>query len=84
MTGYKTSKDYKQLKELLDSGYEVIVVFPLNDIEERIYIAWKHPAGVYYLGDDRKYDSRLSAHQRFSFVEECKAYNIEFIEPTEE
>ena len=33
MKGYKTSKDYKRLKELLDSGYEVVcfVTYDFNE-----------------------------------------------------
>ena len=31
MKGYKTSKDYKRLKELLDSGHSVICFVPFNN-----------------------------------------------------
>lgn len=32
MKGYKTSKDYKRLKELLDSGHKVIVICDKKDL----------------------------------------------------
>ena len=55
---YKTSKDYKRLKELLDKGEEVIVIYEAYDFVRRqqvmAFIAHKSTGFVfgsyYYLG----------------------------------
>lgn len=80
MKSYKTSKDYKRLKELLDKGYEVLVAYPDNSV----HVAWKHSVGVYYFGNGNGYDTRLSAQERCSFERKCECIEIEFIEPNEE
>ena len=71
---YKTSKDYKRLKELIDRGYWVIAIE--NDAidffyclaEQYFFIDWHLPKGI----TDKE------------FEEVCDAFDLEFIEPTEE
>lgn len=77
MKGYKTSKDYKRLKELLDSGREVIVVSELTVTTTAIAVA--NPCTYVFSGNlpiAYAYDTHFEAA--------CTLYNIEFIEPTEE
>lgn len=85
MKGYKTSKDFKRLRELLDKGQEVIVIYPDEDIVHQMRFAWKRPGGVYYLGNGRHYATASLAEESFySFERACKNIGIEFIEPNEE
>ena len=78
MKGYKTSKDYKRLKELLDKGYSVICLVHDKDCglaSRDIGIGW-------YL-----FDFVYSYPMEFPssvFGRECKKNRIEFIEPNEE
>lgn len=77
MRGYKTSKDYKRLKELLDSGHKVIVI-----CDEK-YLGFgikEEDTGDYYFG------GRIGITYFIPelFEEHCAQDRLEFIEPTEE
>lgn len=86
MKGYKTSKDYKHLKELLDNGYQV-VCFCTYDVNKGYYVTDVCKATCY----DGRY--QISArgieygaywpkmHRYKSFEDMCENRNIEFIEP---
>lgn len=81
MIPYKTSKDYKRLKELLDEGKEVICILSTDErnpdckscsFAKKREISDK--AGVY--------DFRIvKILGKASFEDWCEKYNIEFIEP---
>lgn len=65
---YKTSKDYKQLKELLDKGEEVIVLnCPLIGYAQKVD-DW------YWFGGQTHIESR-------EFLSFCREQSVEFIEP---
>ena len=73
MRGYKTSKDYKLLKELLDDEYEIIVLTKLGaSTASRI-------DGHYYL----PYNVGLFPASESNFKKKCIEYDIEFIPPAE-
>ena len=79
MKGYKTSKDYKRLKELLDEGYEVVIVEygikgPILSHGHTVFERRK-----YYLCGSCIWGQS----DPDSFEETCRLYGIEFIEPTE-
>ena len=98
MKGYKTSRDYKRLKELLDQGYDV-VCFCTYDFNEN----WKDKEGYhemivtdicrarrtrdnwYHIGArGLEYGTYWEDMNRYdSFEKMCENINIEFIEPTE-
>jgi hypothetical protein len=74
---YKTSKDYKRLKELLDSGEKVIAICE----EEYIGFAFKEEdTGDYYFG------GRIGITYFIpeNFEKNCEHDRIEFIEPNGE
>lgn len=90
MKGYKTSKDYRRLKELLDKGYEVVC-----------YADYYVPPGIFFRdvcrarcdGNERYYITARGIeytsywpgmHRHRSFEDACKSCDIEFIEPEEE
>ena len=82
---YKTSKDYKQLKELLDSGKEIICIIrsdcPLGNmctIVRRSYSA-THPQEKSYVFSEFGFYCYES-----DFTKACIARSIEFIEPNGE
>lgn len=78
MRGYKTSKDYKRLKELLDKGREVIVISDQTVTATAIAVM-ANPCTYVFRGNlpiAYAYDTHFEAA--------CTFYNIEFIEPTEE
>lgn len=80
MKGYKTSTDYKRLKELLDEGYEVVIIKDSGN-EDIITSAWK---GLYfYRMGNSTYNERLVVGGHETFEEYCKGMMIEFIEPNE-
>lgn len=65
---YKTSKDYKRLKELLDQGREVIVLnCPLVCYAQKVD-DW------YWFGGQTHIKSR-------EFLSFCREESVEFIEP---
>jgi len=77
MKGYKLSKDYHRLKELLDKRYEVIclnkggligVMFCVKDL--------------YVFRGNMIFE--LAKRNTEYFDRDCGSYDIEFIEPTEE
>lgn len=89
MKGYKTSKDYRRLKELLDSGMEVICLGIIEDP----HMTFARVASYHAAREDEE-DGHIPEHyalpRRDVFVEEgedfetiCEYSNIEFIEPTE-
>ena len=94
MKGYKTSKDYKRLKELLDKGYEVVcfTTYDFNkhnpghktlmttDICKGMLLGgWYH-----FSARGIEYCTYWPEMNRYaSFDDMCKNNNIEFIEPTE-
>ena len=73
MRGYKTSKDYKRLKELLDKWYRVIG-FAHNTLTDFVlgehYYEYKGGTIASFISDD-------------DFAEVCEFDNVEFIEPEE-
>lgn len=86
MNNYKTNKDYKHLKKLLDEGYEV-VCFCTYDLNEGYYVTdickatyydgWYHISarGIEYCS----YWPECARYK--SFEDMCTQNNIEFIEP---
>ena len=72
---YKTSKDYKRLKELLDKGLEIIVF----NCRYGVYLARKGE-DKYYL----PYNMGFYPTSEYNFRKKCIEYEIEFIEPTQE
>lgn len=85
---YKTSRDYKRLKELLDEGKEIVCFVDYHwsdgEVSRDICRARKTPSdfepyqfsvrGYCYGGYDPKLD-------RFSFEKLMEAMNLEYIEP---
>lgn len=80
MKGYKTSTDYKKLKELLDEGYEVIIIKDSGN-EIIITFAWKQ-LHFYHIGN-RTYNDGLVVGGHETFEEYCKCMMVEFIEPND-
>ena len=76
MKGYKTSKDYKRLKELLDNGYKVIVI-----CDDCIGFGVKEEdTGDYYFGGK----IGITYFNPELFEMNCEDDDLEFIEPEEE
>ena len=90
MKGYKTSKDYKHLIELLDKGYEV-VCFCTYDINRNGIIvtdvcrARSQENGRYSISARGiEYGCYWpSMHAFDSFEEMCEHLKLDYIEPTE-
>ena len=81
MKGYKTSKNYKRLKELLDKGYKVVCIGPTNFPDEYyIGLAEKTEDESYHFGGDWAMEMFWDE----KFVENCADENMEFIDITEE
>lgn len=82
---YKTSKDYKRLKELLDKGEEVICIirsdFPSGNM---CAIARREPSFVSPHAGDYVFDEFGFYAPAKDFIEGCIARSIEFIEPNGE
>ena len=79
---YKTSKDYKRLKELLDKGNEVIVMFPVfvnGEKERRVYLAHTFE-DFYFLGGF----CWREGFEPEDFEVRCEKTRVEFIEPNGE
>jgi len=83
MRGYKLSKDYKLLKELLDKGYKIIMVQHTNYGLPLLSVSHYHAeskryylAGLHIWSEE---DGRFG-----TFEEYCNDWGIEFIEPPEE
>ncbi len=87
MVCYKTSKDYKRLKELLDKGYQV-VCFTTYDWGDGDFVTDVCKATAYdgrYQISARgiEYCSYWAGMHRYkSFEDACEHCQIEFIEPT--
>jgi len=82
MKGYRTSKDYKRLKELLDKGYEIVCFIDLG-YTDRKYTNLARKQMVQ--GVDAYNIIGFWYHRNTKeFERACVAYDIEFIEPTEE
>ena len=88
MNGYKTSKDYKRLKELVDNGYRV-VCFTTYDWDEGydvtdICCADQYDGRYRLSARGIEYGAYWKGMKRFeSFENMCEHCRIEFIEPTE-
>lgn len=96
MNGYKTSKDYKRLKELCDSGYKIVcfTTYDFNenhkgekDYEEHLITdicrAYKGSDWYFITARGIQYGAYWPDTNRYkSFEEMCEDNNIEFIEPT--
>lgn len=80
MKGYKTSTDYKRLKELLDENYEVIIIKDSGN-ENIITSAWKQ-LNFYHIGNST-YNDGLVVGRHETFEQFCNCMGIEFIEPNE-
>ena len=78
MKGYKTSTDYKRLKELLDSGYEIIIIKDSGN-ENIVTSAWKNLH--YYHTGNSVYNDGLVVGGHETFEQYCDCMGIEFIEP---
>ena len=85
---YKTSKDYKRLKELLDKGYKVVLLWAQPSAGTTINSAGiatfvKHPSS-------RQFDQYLLGYSSLSrggfsrFRKVCKFWDFSFIEPNGE
>jgi hypothetical protein len=79
MIPYKTSKDYKRLKELLDEG-KGIVCFYENELSNGFT---ERACDVFFLkGKDLgNMTCTLYTDDNSLFEEKCIEFNIEFIEP---
>ena len=80
MKGYETSKDYKKLKELLNNGYEVIIIKDSGN-ENIVTSAWKN-LQYYHIGNS-VYNDGLVVGRHESFEEYCSCMMVEFLEPNE-
>lgn len=78
MKGYKTSKDYKRLKELLDGGHDVIVVGCRNN---QLWIALGRDDGERYDLGFMQWSEEYIKKVGWTFERYCKEFNVEFIEP---
>lgn len=79
MIPYKTSKDYKRLKELLNEGKGIVCFF-----DQMSYVGFidKNCDILYMKGKDPHNMSSITCDACGTHFEElCKAYNVEFIEP---
>ena len=84
MKGYKTSKDYKHLKALLDAGQIVIVIWPekvMGKETPRSWAAFKD-GDYYYLGVLCWAESYIKG-AGWDFEPYCEAHDVSFIVPTE-
>lgn len=90
--GYKTSKDYKHLKVLLDKGLKVVSFITYDANAHENYnkplmvtdICWAYmDSGWYYISARGiSYCTYWSEMHRYkSFEDMCDRNNIEFIEP---
>jgi hypothetical protein len=82
--GYKTSKDYEHLKELLDDGFDVIC---FSDCDGCRDVCHAYKDEDWYRVTSRGIEYNVywpDMHRYSSFEEMCKDSNIEFIEPVEE
>lgn len=79
MIPYKTSKDYKRLKELLDEGKGIVVFYSEMSYTGII----KRECDIFYIKGKEPHNMLCVRCEdcKTSFEEKCKAYNIEFIEP---
>jgi len=82
MRGYKTSKDYKRLKELLDNGYEVIVIAGgyAPGIQPTLGIGRKS-AEYYVLGTILTWAESYIEGCGWDWEPYCQINKVEFIEP---
>lgn len=73
MEGYKTSRDYKRFRELLDKGKKVIVLCGYDGcgIAHKDYTNWYCVNGFY-----KDADASDEAFRKW-----CANHNIEFLEP---
>ena len=85
MIPYKTSKDYKRLKELLDEGKKIAVFFIHKSgygtehkvhrmAEKKHEESWEY-AG-YFIGSMTVFPFHKNPFEYY-----CEKYNVEFIEP---
>ena len=82
---YKTNKDHKRLKELLDKGDEVICVIPSEFPRGNMCaIARREPSFVSPHAGDYVFAEFGFYIQEKDFIEGCIARSIEFIEPNGE
>ena len=79
MNGYKTSRDYRRLKELLDEGREVVCFTELTPTERK----YAHIARKQVVQGVQAYNMAGFWINRTldSFVRSCTIYDVEFIEP---
>ena len=73
---YKAGKDYQRLKELLDKGYEVIVIVrhPFINVTTALKGMGTHPYRIHL----------LTFANAENFLDACEEKEIEFIEPNGE
>ena len=88
MKGYTTSKDYKHLKELLDKGYTVVLLWvhdttlrTFADLASRIAPIPGGVEGYWYSLGTWSYFPTINKE---SFEEYCKNIGISFILPKED
>lgn len=85
MKGYKTSKDYSRLKELLDKGYAVVCLTtydfsPGNEVTD-VCKATKYDDTYRISARGIEYTSYWPGMHRYkSFEEACRESNIEFFD----
>ena len=72
MKGYKTSKDYKRLKELLDSGYRIILI-----CDEKYLGFGTKEDDYYHFGGEIGISHFIPKY----FEESCEQDLIEFVDP---
>lgn len=84
MKEYKTSKDYKQLKELLDAGRTIIVLWQEKVMKrefQRAFAAFKD-GDYYYLGVLCWAESYIKG-AGWEFAPYCDAHGLSFIVPND-
>jgi len=82
---YKTSKDYKRLKELLDDGKEVVCIIPSEFPGGNMCaFARREHSAVYPHRRDYIFAEFGFYAPEKNFIEACVSKSIEFIEPNGE
>lgn len=81
MKGYKTSKDYEKLWELIHSGYEVPCFRQWKNAKTFMY-ARLRPDRCWIIGDTGYMLCDFNQDKN-DFIKTCNEFNIEFIEPKE-
>lgn len=86
---YKTSRDYKRLKELLDKGYQIVCFVDYKWSDQSVV---RDICIAKYINTTEEYPFTVrglcymdwSHNRKYTFDEICEAVNVEFIDIKEE